>query len=65
MTESQYQAQISPIIPAAPTPLLLLTFNPTRKRRPFWVKRLRWSASPGDRPSLYPPLSNRKEYSHA
>lgn len=63
MTESQYHAQISLVIPTAPAPLLLLTFNPTRKRRPFWVKRLRWSARPGDQSavnSIYPKLHERK-----
>jgi len=42
--------------------MLLLTFNPTRKRRPFTFLRLRWSQSPSDQSrSIYPPLFNRKE----
>lgn len=63
MTESQYQLQVSSILPAAPVPLLLLTFNPTRKRRPYWIKRLHWSARPGDASavnSIYPKLHERK-----
>jgi hypothetical protein len=43
-------------------PLLLLTFNPTRKRRPYTFQKLHWSQAPSDpQRSIYPPLFNRKE----
>jgi hypothetical protein len=63
----QYELAVESVLPPAPpAPRLLLTFNPTRKRRPRWNKRTHWIATPNDRKdSIYPPLTNRKEYSHA
>lgn len=62
MNEEQYRALTAPLLGQRPQPQLLLSFNPTRKRRPFTVLRKHWSAEPGSScESIYPPLFNRKE----
>ena len=64
MNEEQYRAITAPLLGLhpQPQPQLLLSFNPTRKRRPMTLVHLHWSAEPGSScESIYPPLFNRKE----
>lgn len=62
MDAQQYLEVTAPLLGLSPQPQLLLSFNPTRKRRPMTLVRLHWVAEPGSScESIYPPLFNRKE----